>query len=159
MENICGSGSCQKIEELEKQIESLYEELARIRLRTTVLAYASGVLTEDAVLSCTPGEWADLLSENNFLPSAVIMTADTADVDERLYNETVSRGFLTSGDVMKMFSFSRQGAINAMRRVASLHNDVIFAKRKTRNNSARRVWILEHTEHMSTVAVKGFGFA
>ena len=173
MENDIGSDSYQKISgrlsEIEAMLKNLQETIAdhmeqdglqnaEQNRRITAISYAAGILGESAVNFSTPEEWKDLLAEFDFSPTCVLMTGDAEDVDNQLYDETLKRGFLTTTDVMKMLSFSRPGAIRAMRRSADLHSDLVFAKRKTRNNSARRVWILEHVEHMSTVAVNGMGF-
>lgn len=164
------TGCLSKLDDLELKISRLQQEFndfvehtelqnADQNRRITALSYATGVLNESNVNFSTPDEWKDMLDEFEFSPTCVLMTESVRDTDTQLYNETIKRGFLTTSDVMHILSFSRPGAIRAMRRSAELHSDLVFAKRRTRNNSARRVWILEHVEHMSTVAVNGFGFA
>jgi hypothetical protein len=153
---------CAKIKHLEEMLADHMEQdglqNAEQNRRLSAISYATGVLGESSVNLLMPDEWKEMLTEFDISPTCVLMTGDTEDIDRQLYEETIKRGFLTTSDVMHMLSFSRPGAIRAMRRSADLHADLIFAKRKTRNNSARRVWILEHTEHMSTVAVNGFRF-
>lgn len=149
-----------KLDELSKSVDYICTtDLATLKRKTLAVMYAVGVLDENEVSYYTGEEWASLLSEFNLTPNCVLMPREAEDVDRQLYEETVHRGFLTTTDVMRMLSYSRPGALRAMQRTSEIHTDLVLAKRKTRNNSARRVWILEHVEHMSTVAINGFGFA
>lgn len=147
------------ISDLEARIESQDLEIAFLKRKTTAIAFAAGLMSEDSANFYSPEDLKNLISEFDLTPQCVLMTADSETTVFQLYEETIKRGFLTTSDVMKMLSYSRPGAIRIMRQTANLHSDLVFAKRKIRNNSARRVWILEHVEHMATVAVKGFGFA